>query len=161
MFSTTFIFLLPFSAVSRTFDPFLPCHSHHIHPVLSRATSSRNTSTANNTNNQNSSSNQSSQSSQTQQNSSQTTTPEQDQPSSRENNAESAPDDPHAPGSDGSFNISDMPRNFTNLFSNLFPGFNIGNVMLRRDSNDANNSQNECEKIINYSNILIVEVADY
>lgn len=130
-----------FLAVSRTFDPFLPCHSHHIHPALARASGLRNASAARNANAQSSSSNQSTQPSQAQQSSSQTATSEQ-----RQQNAEPTSEDQRAQGQEGTFNIPEMPRTLTNLFSNLFPGFNIGNVLLRRGSTDANNTPNNERK---------------
>lgn len=136
------MFTFKFEGLSRTFDPFLPCHSHHIHPVL-RSNNAR-SSTARNSSTRASSSDQSAQS-QTQQSTSQfsqesLTQESQTQEASVENESQQTTGRSET---ETGFSLPDMPRNVTQFFNSIFPGFNIGNVMIRRSPADVNSSDGE------------------
>lgn len=132
------------AGVSRTFDPFLPCHSHHIHPVVRNA----GTRNATQTSGTQASSNQAGQSTQTQSGTTQTAAAADEQSSSQQpqrstTESQSAASDaagqPAANRSeaDGGISIPEVTRNVASFINNIFPGLNIGNLMIRRGTSEA------------------------
>lgn len=148
--------------LSRSFDPFLPCHSRHNLPTVARTSNSRNTVGARFAHFQSASA--SAPSPQAQPTNSQTNSPEQQQPSQESQNQQSAAENQPQNLQEESIrneneeflNMPDIPRQISSLFTNMFPSFNIGNVMIRRSSLDSNNLTAESKLDIDYVAILII-----
>lgn len=136
------------SGLSRTFDPFLPCHSHHIHSILSRAGGVRHIANLRSSSTQ-PSSGQSEQQPQASQGASQTSadsaqqqgaTSQQagsDAPSQAQTDAQGDSGGRRTAEFEGTFPVHD-PRHVMNVLNSIFPVFS--NVTIRRNNSTSNNS---------------------